>query len=282
MTPTYQTIIAAAELHDHLHQANWLVIDCRADLSDLEAGRRAYAQGHVPGAWYAHLEEDLSGPIVPGKTGRHPLPSVAAMEALFGRWGISPTTQVVVYDDSRGAIAARLWWMLRYLGHTNVAVLDGGYAQWLAGDYPVDTTVKPVTPTAFMGQVQTDWLRSVAAVDAQRQDADFRVVDSRATDRYRGEVEPIDPVAGHIPGAINLPFADNWLPNGLLRPAAELQARFAELPPAPHTTFYCGSGVTACHNILAYAHAGLGDAGLYAGSWSEWIVDAKRPVAVGG
>lgn len=277
----FNTIISAVELAPELANPNWLVIDCRHDLGDLAYGRRAYHQAHIPGAIFAHLEEDLSGPIVPGTTGRHPLPCVTAMEQLFSRWGIGPTTQVVVYDDKRGAIAARLWWMLRYLGHDAVAVLDGGLASWDAAGLPQNTEVRKRPHANFVAKAQKNWTNNAAAVEQLRKSPDAAVVDSRAPERYSGAEEPIDPIAGHVPGAINMPFADNWTSEGLLKSPEELRARFADLPAAEKTTFYCGSGVTACHNILAYAHAGLGNARLYPGSWSDWITVEGRGAEVG-
>ena len=274
----FNTLISAVELSKQLTNPDWRIIDCRHDLSDTEAGRRAYASGHIPGAIFAHLDEDLSGPIVPGTTGRHPLPCITAMEQQFGRWGISPDTQVVVYDDKNGAIAARLWWMLRYLGHEAVAVLDGGLAAWLQQGGALDQNENKPAYTNFVAKPHTVWVRSAHDVEAAIR-AGETIVDSRAPERYRGEVEPIDPVAGHIPGAINLPFAENWQPDGTMQSAQALRARFEQLSAAEQVTFYCGSGVTACHNILAYAHAGLGMPRLYAGSWSEWITDQQRPVA---
>lgn len=277
----FNTIISAAELSEQLTNPNWRIIDCRHDLKDTEAGRRAFGEGHIPGAVFAHLDEDLSGPIIPGETGRHPLPCVTAMEQQFSKWGINENVQVVVYDDKRGAIASRLWWMLRYLGHSSVAVLDGGLAAWLSQGGALEQAQQQPASRNFKAQVNTDWTLDATGVDTARTDAQQIVVDSRAAARYRGEMEPIDPVAGHVPGAISLPFADNWQENGLLKSAEELRQRFAGLPAAEQTTFYCGSGVTACHNLLAYAHAGLGNARLYPGSWSDWITDDQREVATG-
>ncbi|MEL7426805.1 MAG: sulfurtransferase [Bacteroidota bacterium] len=274
----FNTIISAAELSAHLTNPHWRIIDCRHDLSDTEAGRRAHAAGHIPGALFAHLDEDLSGPIIPGTTGRHPLPCVTAMEQQFSKWGIGAGTQVVVYDDKRGAIASRLWWMLRYLGHDAVAVLDGGLAAWQAQGGTLSTDVIKPNATDFKAEVQADWVRDAEAVMQSQQDTAQTIVDSRGANRYRGEVEPIDPVAGHIPGAISIPFAENWQEDGLLKSADALRERFADLSAAEQTTFYCGSGVTACHNLLAYAHAGLGNARLYPGSWSDWITDPERGV----
>ncbi len=277
----FNTIISAAELSEQLTNPNWQVIDCRHDLKDTEAGRRAFGEGHIPGAVYAHLDEDLSGPIIPGETGRHPLPCVTAMEQQFSKWGIDENVQVVVYDDKRGAISSRLWWMLRYLGHSSVAVLDGGLAAWSSQGGALEQEQQQPASRNFKAHVNADWTLDATDVNTARTDVQQVVVDSRAAARYRGEIEPIDPVAGHVPGAINLPFADNWQENGLLKSEEELRQRFAGLPAAEQTTFYCGSGVTACHNLLAYAYAGLGNARLYPGSWSDWITDDQREVVTG-
>lgn len=276
----YTTLITADQLLA-LPPEDLIIIDCRFDLSDTEAGRRAYAEGHLPGATYAHLDDDLSGPVLPGKTGRHPLPCVTAAATLFGRMGVHKGRQVVVYDDKNGAIAARAWWMLRWLGHETVAVLDGGWRAWLAASGPVTREVPERRPVEFIPHPHEDWTITADQVEELRRADDGSLVDSRAPERYRGEVEPIDPIAGHIPGAINLPFTENWDENGRMRTSEELRRRFAALPPAEHAIFYCGSGVTACHNILAYAHAGLGMARLYPGSWSEWIAEPRRDVAKG-
>jgi thiosulfate/3-mercaptopyruvate sulfurtransferase len=272
----YSTLIRPAELQT-LTNTPTVIIDCRFSLADTEEGRRFYHAGHIPDAHYAHLDEDLSGPIIPGQTGRHPLPSVEEASALFGRWGISQGVQVVVYDDKKGAIAARLWWMLRWLGHDQVAVLEGGWTAWVAAGGAVSTELPGLQPAVFQPQERKHWIVDAERVDQIRQDDNYHLIDSRAAERYRGEVEPIDPIAGHIPGAQNLPFPENWQADGTMKSADELQARFAGLPP-DSTVFYCGSGVTACHNLLAYAHAGLGEARLYPGSWSDWITDEEREV----
>ncbi|MEM1215465.1 MAG: sulfurtransferase [Bacteroidota bacterium] len=277
---SYYTVISPSTAAKQLHNPKWRFVDCRFSLADTEAGRTAYATAHLPNAYYAHLDDDLSGEILPGQTGRHPLPEVEAMEQLFLSWGIEADTQVVVYDDKRGAIAARLWWMLRYCGHRAVAVLDGGWTAWQAADLPTTAYVPAPGSSNFRANVQHHWLQTANDVATTAQQPGH-LVDSRAARRYQGVEEPIDPVAGHIPGAINLPFADNWDAAGKLRSPAALHSRFADLPSAEETTFYCGSGVTACHNLLAVAHAGLGDARLYAGSWSDWITDPERGVATG-
>jgi thiosulfate/3-mercaptopyruvate sulfurtransferase len=259
-----------------------LLLDCRFDLSDPQAGERAYAEGHLPGARYLHLDRDLSGPKT-GRNGRHPLPDRQALAAACGHWGIGPRTLVVCYDAQGGVYAARAWWLLRWLGHepTCVAVLDGGLQAWRAAGGALSTEAPPVaaqspypaTPEAAMPQIDADTL--LARLGR------VRLVDARAAERFRGEVEPLDPVAGHIPGATLRCFKDN-LEGGRFKPAAALRAEFEALAtPAPETVHQCGSGVTACHNLLAMEYAGLGGSVLYPGSWSEWCADPARPVARG-
>lgn len=277
----YKTLISPTELQQHYQPGNWVIVDCRFDLSDTDAGRRAYEAGHIPGAVYAHLDNDLSGEIVPGKTGRHPLPTIEEAVALFSLWGIDESVQVVAYDDKGGGIASRLWWMLRWLGHDAVAVLDGGWPAWQAAGLANAQAPASVRPRQFKVKASILDTADAAKVDEVRQGSDYIVVDSRAAERYRGEVEPIDPVAGHIPGAINLPFPEN-LSDGKFLSSEALKERFESAlgGKAPEKViFYCGSGVTACHNLLAYAHAGLGDAVLYPGSWSEWITDDKHAIS---
>lgn len=283
---TYTTLIDVETLSKNLHQPNWVVIDCRFSLADTSRGRRAYLEGHIPGALYAHLDEDLCSPVVPGRTGRHPLPAVEMLVERFSRWGIDATVQVVAYDDwpgAAGAVAARLWWSLRWLGHTAVAVLDGGWDAWLAEGKPVTAGEEQGRMARnFQAVVHPELLATTAEVEIMRLDANFKVFDSRAAERYRGLNETIDPVAGHVPGAWSAPFADNMAADGKFLPAPVLRDRFTKLldgVPPENSTFYCGSGVSAAHNLLALAHAGLGDARLYVGSWSEWITDPSRPVA---
>jgi thiosulfate/3-mercaptopyruvate sulfurtransferase len=284
---TYKTIISTNELAEHLGDPEWAVVDCRFSLAETEKGREDYLIGHIPGAVYAHLDEDLCSPVIPGQTGRHPLPPVEKLVNNFSRWGIDPGVQVVVYDDwpgASGAIAARLWWSLRWLGHEAVAVLDGGWERWLAEGRPTRAGIEGRSPRVFQPQMRPELLAIVDEVDWMRQDAGYLVVDSRAVERFRGEVEPIDPVAGHIPGAVVAPYPENVGVDGLFLPAEELKVRFEKLVgriEPDKVVFYCGSGVTGAHNVLAYAHAGLGEARLYAGSWSEWITDGERPVARG-
>jgi thiosulfate/3-mercaptopyruvate sulfurtransferase len=281
---TYTTTISCDDLLSSLKDPDWAVLDCRFSLSDPPAGRIAYEAAHIPGAVYVHLDEDLCAPVMPGKTGRHPLPPVEQLVENFSRWGIEPGVQVVVYDDhpgGSGAIAARGWWSLRYLGHSAVAVLDGGWPRWRAAGLPVQGGVERRSRRLFVADVQPGMLASLDEVQAVRRDPAFRLFDSRGADRYRGENETIDPVAGHIPGAISAPYAENLGQDGLFLSPKVLSGRFerllGEVPPEK-AIFYCGSGVTAGHNVLAVAHAGLGMPRLYLGSWSEWITDPDRPV----
>lgn len=279
----HRTLISARELLDWPHAQPLVLVDCRFDLADTARGEREYAAAHLPGAVYAHLERDLSGPVTP-LTGRHPLPDATQLAARLGALGIGDDVQVVAYDDAGGAFAARLWWLLRWLGHDAVAVLDGGLHAWRAagGLLSQDRTA----PTARRFRARPDHARWLDAAGLARALADERclLIDARALERYAGEVEPIDPVAGHVPGARSAPFAANLGPDGRFLPAAALAARYGALlgPRPPHEVVaMCGSGVTACHDLLALEIAGLPGARLYAGSWSEWIRDPSRPVARG-
>lgn len=281
----WTTLVSPAELAAHLGEPGLVLVDCRnvAGGSDTGAGREAWRQAHLPGAGYAHLDEDLSDKGKPASEGRHPLPDPAAFGALLGRLGIGPDDQVVAYDAADGAMAAaRLWWLLRLFGHRRVAVLDGGLAAWQAAGLPLDTRTpapKPDYPGRFdlAGVVDSD------AVQARLGEAPGWLLDARAPERFRGEVEPLDPVAGHVPGALNRPFQAN-LREGRFLPPAELRAGFEALLAgrAPgEVVLSCGSGVTACHNLLAMEHAGLHGARIYAPSWSGWVSDPSRPVATG-
>jgi thiosulfate/3-mercaptopyruvate sulfurtransferase len=276
------TLITPEILVPHLHDAAWAVVDCRHRLADLGFGRAAYAASHIAGAVFADVLDDLSGPVVPGKTGRHPLPQVAAITATLSAWGIDRGVQVVAYDDSGGSMAARLWWLLRWLGHDAAAVLDGGWPWWRGSGLPVHSGPESRAARTFVPRMRPQLVLSTEQVDGVRDDPAWRVLDARNADRFRGENETIDPVAGHIPGARSAPYADNLGPDGRFRSKDVLRRRYLEVldgAPAERAVCYCGSGVTAAHDVLAMAHAGLGDARLYAGSWSEWIVDSARPVA---
>ncbi|MCS7039120.1 MAG: sulfurtransferase [Anaerolineae bacterium] len=280
----YTTLVSPDVLAAHLDDPDWAVVDCRFSLQDTGYGRRAYQAGHIPGAVYAHLDEDLSGPVIPGRTGRHPLPEPEVFTARLERWGIGNTTQVVAYDDAGGAYAARLWWMLRWLGHEAVAVLDGGWPAWVAAGLPQHGGTETRPPAVFTARPRPERVATAAEVLARRLDPDWRVLDARGADRFRGENETIDPVAGHIPGAVSAPYADNLTPDGRFRDAESLRRRYRALlgdVPAARAICYCGSGVTAAHDLLAMFHAGLGEGLLYPGSWSEWITDPTRPIATG-
>ena len=276
----FNSLINPDDLYNNLKTPNWVIIDCHFELDDPDAGIRAYQQKHIPGAIYAHLDDDLSGSVVPGKTGRHPLPEVDTLTERFSTWGIDEETQVVVYDNRGGAIAARLWWMLRWLGHDSVALLNGGLSAWTEAGYRVESSITKPAPRTFHPKINTEMLAHLDTIANNRQ-ASLLLVDSRTPERYRGEGETIDPVAGHIPGAINVYCMDNLDLSQTFLPKEELQERFLDLlreHPPEEIVFYCGSGVTAAHNILAMFHAGLGMGRLYPGSWSEWITDSNRPI----
>lgn len=277
------TLIDTQTLADHLDDPRWVVVDCRFTLTDSGAGRRAYTTGRIPGAHYGHLDEDLSGPVTPA-TGRHPLPDPGALARRLGAWGVDETKQVVVYDDSFGAMAARLWWLLRWQGQEAVALLDGGYPKWVRERRPVTLQPPRGRTATFRPRVNDRLWVGAAFVEQAATDSAFLVLDARAEERFRGALEPLDKVAGHIPGAVNAPYEDNLDVSGELLPPEELRARYLDLlgGVVPDQVIHmCGSGVTACHNVLAMEHAGLAGARLYAGSWSEWIRDDRRPVAKG-
>lgn len=276
-------VVSPFELAALVEGGEATIVDCRFSLADLEAGRRAYRTGHVPGAVYAHLEEDLSAPVVPGKTGRHPWPSVEAMVDRLERWGIANPTHVVAYDDATGAIAARLWMLLTWLGHDAVQVLDGGYTAWLEAKGPTTAEIPRPRRARFVPQPRRELLADATEIERIRSSTAHRLFDARAANRFRGDEEPIDPVAGHIPGARCLPFEGN-VENGRLRSPDALRARYREAlagVAAKNAVVYCGSGVTACHDILAAAHAGIDGLRLYPGSWSEWITSPERGIATG-
>ncbi len=285
----FTTLISTAELAEHLDDPNWAIIDCRFALSDTEKGRMAYLESHIPGALYAHLDEDLSGPIIPGETGRHPLPDVSAFAQTLSVWGIDAETQVVAYDDLGGFMAGRLWWMLGWLGHTKVAVLDGDWRHWVNEGRQTRSGAEARTKRTFVPQERPELVVDADEVLNNLENDEFVLVDARDESRFRGEGPPgIDPVNGHIPGAISGYLGHNLDQSGKLRSAAELQAYYIDLLGDPDTdivpddvVFYCGSGVTAAHDLLAMQVAGLGEHRLYPGSWSDWILDPERPLATG-
>jgi thiosulfate/3-mercaptopyruvate sulfurtransferase len=280
----FTTLISPDELASLPIAPDYAVIDCRFDLSNPGAGERDYERSHIPGAVYAHLDRDLSGEKT-GINGRHPLPRAEDLAATLGLWGIGAGVQVVAYDAAAGMFASRLWWLLRYLGHDAVAVLDGGWPRWLREGRPVNARVEQRRPaTTFTARPRVDMLVTVDDVRASLADPAIRLVDARAPNRYRGEVEPLDLVAGHIPGAVNRHYQRNVTPDGAWRPGEELRRGLREaigdVEPG-RVIAYCGSGVSACHNLLAFERAGLHGAKLYAGSWSEWSADPARPVETG-
>lgn len=280
----WSTLISAAALHEHLHDGNLVIVDCRFELGKPEAGRLAYKTAHLPGAVYAHLDEDLSSAIT-AQSGRHPLPDIKTFSATLGRWGIDSSKQVIAYDADNGAMAAaRLWWLLRWLGHQQVAVLDGGIKHWQASGLEVTSSSFDPVQRVFTAQVNSEMLVAADEVAQRAAQTDWCVLDARAAERYAGEVEPLDPVAGHVPGALNHPFAGNLTSDGRFLPKSTLRTQFTNTVGATtprHIINMCGSGVTACHNVLALEYAGLHGSKLYAGSWSEWSKDRDRPVATG-
>ncbi|HTH44049.1 MAG TPA: sulfurtransferase [Oxalicibacterium sp.] len=281
----YTTLISATELAAHINEPEWVVLDCRHDLSNPEFGRAAYAGGHLPHAQFAHLDTDLADHKSENKgafRGRHPLPQRDVFIATLRRWGINDDTQVIAYDAHGGIFAARLWWMLRWAGHDAVAVLDGGLPAWTAQGLPLSTEVP--TPVAGTLADRPSLVTEVGADDLLRnlESGQRVVVDARAPDRFRGENETLDPVGGHIPGAKNRFFKNNLGVDGRFKPAEQLRTDFSQLIADPkQAVMQCGSGVTACHNLLAMEVAGLSGAALYPGSWSEWCADPSRPVARG-
>lgn len=279
----FTTLITTHDLAQNLKNPNWVILDCRFDLANPDQGEVDYILAHIPGAVYVHLNRDLSAPVLPGKTGRHPLPEPEQAASFFSRCGIGNEVQVVAYDAAGGASAAvRAWWMLRWLGHEAAAVLDGGWQKWLREQLPVSTGVETNPPRVFQWKLRPELVVGVHEVEAMAAQAQPGLFDSRAAERFRGENETIDPVAGHIPGAISLPYSENLNPDGTFKSPQELRDRFLTAlgqTPVERAVFYCGSGVTAIHNILAVAYAGLGMPRLFAGSWSEWITDPRRPIA---
>jgi len=274
-------LISTKALSARLGDERLVVVDCRFELDDPQAGYTAYETTHLPDAVYAHLDDDLAGPITP-QSGRHPLPDMASFCQTLGNWGIDENKQVVVYDQNHGAFAARLWWMLRYLGHEAVAVLDGGFAKWVGEGKSTTPGIHTNPATAFSGMPLADWKVSPDAILDNLNTQRWLLIDSRDPMRYAGEEEPLDPVAGHIPGARNHFFKDNLTQQETMLPANVLREKFEALfdGKAPEeVVFYCGSGVSACQNLLAMSHAGLEGARLYVGSWSQWCKDASRPVA---
>ncbi|WP_349617345.1 sulfurtransferase [Azotobacter salinestris] len=282
---SHAQLLSPAQLAERLDQPDLRILDCRFALEDPTYGARSYAGEHIPGARFADLERDLSGPVHKGVTGRHPLPDPALLIERLRAWGIDNDSQVVLYDDGPGAFAARAWWLLAWLGKRDgVFLLDGGLNAWRAAGLPLTAELPAPTTGTFRGAPDVGLLVDAPQLLARLGDERLTLLDARALPRFRGEVEPLDPVAGHIPGARCAPFTENLGTDGRFLPAGELRARFAGLlgeRPVEQLVAYCGSGVTACHNLFALSLAGYPLAPLYAGSWSEWLTDRSRPVATG-
>lgn len=282
MAIAYRTLIDTATLAAHRSDTDLCIVDCRFELGNPDWGQREYAAAHIPGAVYAHLDRDLSGAKT-GSNGRHPLPDAAALTQTFERLGIGPGVQVVAYDQDTGMYASRLWWLLRWLGHDAAAVLDGGFAAWTREERPTTSGTEDRAPRTFEARPRTGMLVTADDVMQVLNNPAWRLLDARAPERFRGEVEPIDKVAGHIPGATNHFYQTNLTEAGTFKPAEDLRAAYSGETsgvPTDHVICYCGSGVTACHDVLALEHAGLRGAKLYAGSWSEWSA-GDRPMDTG-
>lgn len=278
---TRNQLISAPELYENLHDAAWCAVDCRSELMDRSAGRRAYAAAHIPGAVFIDLDDDLASPV--GQTtGRHPLPDVTLLTATLGRLGIGNNTTVVVYDSGDGALAARAWWVLRWLGHTDVRVLDGGLAAWTDFRFPQSSDVVVARPAKFVCNVQDGLVITTAEIcNAGANAASLKLFDARSAERFAGEEEPIDIVAGHIPGARSLPYPVSMNDDGRWKSIEALQALWQQHLGDDRLTEWvamCGSGVTACHLALSAVEAGYREPRLYVGSWSEWITDSSRPI----
>jgi len=274
------TLISVVHLAKHFDDPAFVIFDCRHELTNPEFGVKAFAQSHVPNALFAHLDRDLAAPLT-GRNGRHPLPDPGVFAGWLARMGVSNDRQVIGYDNAGGVYSSRLWWMLRWIGHQSVAVLDGGWQAWLAAGQPVSAEVRVPKPAGFTGKPEE------SAVDAKYvlehlQSPDMVLIDARANDRYHGQNETIDPIGGHIPGAHNRFFKDNLTPQGFFKPPEQLRDEFKPFVgngSPQKVVSQCGSGVTACHNLLAMEIAGLKGGRLYPGSWSEWIADPSRPRA---
>ncbi len=278
----FHAIISPNTLEKHLGNPDWAVFDCRFSLDDAQRGGREYREGHIPGAIYAHLDRDLSGKIVPGETGRHPLPEPEDFVKTLSSWGIDNQVQVVAYDAQDGAIAARLWGMLKWMGHDQAAVLEGGWSAWRKAGFEVQEELGRREERTFIPSLRPELFVDVEFVNRIRENEEYVLVDARDAERYRGEEEPIDPVAGHIPGAISAPYTDNLTQEGRFRSPAELRSKYERIlggRSPEQAVFYCGSGVTSVHHLIGMVHAGFEMPRLYPGSWSEWITDPDRPLA---
>lgn len=280
---TYRSILSCDELLEHASDPDWVIVDCRFDLAAPEWGAEEYQQLHIPGAVYADLDKDLSGLKTP-QTGRHPLPEPDDFRRVMSRLGIDEHTQVIVYDSTSGSYAARLWFMLRFYGHLNVALLNGGFAEWHKLGFPIESGIKTNPPREFRGAPNPDMIVTTQQVEKLYDQPDWLFIDARIDIRYRGDQEPIDPVAGRIPNAVNRFHGTNLGSNGLFLPDVQLRSEFSELTreyDPCKVAVYCGSGVTSCHHLVAMAVADLPQPKLYLGSWSEWIRDPSHPISKG-
>jgi len=276
-------LVSTAELAAHLNDPTWIVFDCRHDLMDVAKGERVYREGHIPGAFFANLDVDLSSEKT-GSNGRHPLPSPAAFSAFLARHGVTNASTVVAYDDVGGQFAARLWWLAHWVGLANASLLDGGIQRWTADGYALSPTVPQTRPAPFQGHANPLLVTSVDELLPQIGRTGLKLIDARPAERFRGDIEPIDPVAGHIPGAINRFYKENLNADLTFKPREQLRAEFVQIidtDKSAEVVHQCGSGVTACANVFAMEYARLPGSRLYAGSWSEWIADPSRPIIRG-
>jgi thiosulfate/3-mercaptopyruvate sulfurtransferase len=284
MNMKFKAIVPVDEVALNLDNPDWIIIDCRFSLQDKNRGLREYLKEHIFGAFFADLEKDLSGEIIPGQTGRHPLPKLEDFLSVLCNWGVSNQSQVVVYDDAGGAIAARLWWMFKWIGHESVAILDGGWQAWLQTGMPTKNGHEFPRKASFECNLNNALEASIGKVDDWRKSSDHIIVDARERERYLGQTEPIDPVAGRIPGSVSIPYRENLDEEGFFKNSQELRTiyeeRLGNVRPE-NVICYCGSGVTAALNLAGLCYAGLDGAQLYVGSWSEWITDPERPIEAG-
>lgn len=280
---TYQTIISVEDLNKNLNTQDWLIFDCRFILKDPEGGLKKFKQGHIPGAQYVDMDKDLASPVT-STSGRHPLPNPEELINKLQSWGVNNSSQIICYDDMSGAFAARMWWLLKWLGHNNIAVLDGGIEKWTAKNIPLETDSQQRTAGSFSGLANNDMWVNVEFVQKELEQDKINLLDARSVERFTAKDTKTDPVAGHVPGAMSYPFAENLSKQGVFLPSEELHKRFTPIVSNPENKELinmCGSGVTACHNILAMSIAELPMTRLFVGSWSEWIKDKSRPVATG-
>ena len=277
-----QTIISVEELNKNVND-NWFIFDCRFVLKDPNGGRNKFSQGHIPGAQFADMDTDLASPMTK-TSGRHPLPNPETLIEKLQQWGVNNDSQIICYDDISGAFAARMWWLMKWLGHKNTAVLDGGIEKWIANNFPLETEVVKKTKGNFSGKADNSMWVDIDFVQKELAQNNLRLLDARSVERFTAFDKKTDPVPGHVPGAENFPFSENLTEQKIFLSAGKLQTRFEEVfsnTNQDQIICMCGSGVTACHNLLAMSIAGLPMTRLYVGSWSEWIKDKDRPVATG-